>query len=378
MGEFSIVELGKLLAGKRVELSPFLDMDREGLSGRASPEDLETLFKLIHLRFTTVREDVDAFQVLQNRLRESIRNRDSDPKQVFRDIVSATLTNYHPRLLPMTLEEVEAMDQTASLNFFAERFSNAGDFTFFLVGNLEADQLEPLVETWLASLPSVDATEERASLETGFPRYRLEREITRGVEPVSEVRMVWTSEDFDWTYASRHAVHSMVAALRRQLREELREERGGTYHVSVYPQLTHYPETRKQLIIRFGCDPERVEELIGVVKGVVEDLQTELLEASDVEIVQQTQLRRRETDLRENSYWAYVIPFYDWHGEDPSIILDFEDYVDGITAETIRATAREVFSTPHVSTFILLPEVSAEEESLMPPTSGEAEYGPMD
>jgi len=361
LGDFSAIDLGKVLAGKQVSMNPYIQMDQEGIQAEASPKDLETLFQLIYLRFTTVREDADAFAAMKNRLRESLRNRDSDPKRVYEDLFSASLNNFHPRLLPTTLEDVEEMDQAASLAFFQERFANAGDFTFFIVGNVELDALESLVTTWLGSLPAQEEEEEAAHLKTDFPEYHLERWISKGVEPISEVRMVWTSEEFEWNYASRHAIQSMVAALRRRLREDLREDKGGTYHVSVFPRLTHYPEPRKQLIIRFGCDPDRVEELMAEVHAVVEELQTDLLDDSYIEIVQQTQLRRRETDLRENSFWEFVIPYYNWHGEDPGILLEFENFVDGITAESIRETANEVFDTPHFSTFVLLPEADIEQ-----------------
>jgi zinc protease len=362
MGDFSVTDLQKLLAGKQVSVAPYIEMDQEGFRAQARPKDLETLFQLLHLRFTTVREDDEAFEALKNRLTESIRNRNSDPKQVYNDLFSATLSTFHPRVLPMTLEDVEAMDQQASLDFFQERFANAGDSTFFIVGNVELESLERYVTMWLGSLPGAEGEEEPAFLESEFPEFMLERWITMGVEPVSEVRMVWTSDEFEWNYASRHAVQSMVAALRIRLREELREDKAGTYHVSVIPRLTHYPEPRKQLIIRFGCDPERVEELIGEVHAIVEELQTEPLEERYIEIVQQTQLRRRETDLRENSFWEFVIPYYHWHQEDPGILLEFEDFVAGISPASIRATANDVFDTPHVSTFVLLPEKISEDQ----------------
>ena len=49
------VTLDKLLAGKRVSVSPYIRELFEGLSGSASPEDLESLFQLITLYVTAPR-----------------------------------------------------------------------------------------------------------------------------------------------------------------------------------------------------------------------------------------------------------------------------------------------------------------------------------
>ena len=49
VGPHDNVALDKLLAGKRVAVSPFIGELFEGFSGSASPEDLETLFQLITL-----------------------------------------------------------------------------------------------------------------------------------------------------------------------------------------------------------------------------------------------------------------------------------------------------------------------------------------
>ena len=52
VGPHDIVTLDKLLAGKRVSVSPYISELYEGFSGSASPEDLESLFQLITLYAT--------------------------------------------------------------------------------------------------------------------------------------------------------------------------------------------------------------------------------------------------------------------------------------------------------------------------------------
>lgn len=355
MGAFSPVALQKLLSGKLAGLNAGLSMDQDLLEGAASPQDLETLLQLVYLRMTTVREDENAFLALQQRLRETVRNRLADPNQEFTEMVEQTLQLYHPRTRPLILSEVDAMDMHASLAFFHSRFADANGFHFWFTGNLDVAAFEPLMLTWLGGLPATDKEPAAAFLDSGFPRERLRREMYKGLEPVAKVQMVWTQEDFAWTYEQRHRVQSMLAALRIRLREVLREEEGGTYHVSAWAPMQHYPVARAQLRIAFTCDPARVERLIADVEALLADFTREPLDELYAVKVKEGQLRRREQDLRENSFWNYVLPFYAWHGEDPEEILAFEDYVSKVTSPLIQETAAAFLDTPHRSVFVLMP-----------------------
>lgn len=366
MGPFSTVDLQKILSGKLVDLSPYLNADREGVTGAASPQDLQTLMELIYLRFTAPRVDEEAFAALQNRLRESVRNRLADPKAEFSDLVDQTLSLHHPRTRPLELEDVDALDPEEALAFFQSRFGNAHGFHFLFTGNLDPDAFAPLAERWLGGLPSVETDLEPDYFGIGYPAYSLKRQMNKGVEPVAQVRMVWTVPSFEFNYQSRHNIHSLVAALRIRLREVLREDQSGTYHVSVWPALEHRPNARAQLSIAFGCDPDKVEELMASVEALIEEVRTEPLDESYAQTVRETQRRRRETDMKENSFWTYILSFYEWHDEDPGVVLEFEDYVSGVSPESLMETAAWLFDTPHRADFVLMPAEEDPQEEEKP------------
>nr|MDA3874864.1 hypothetical protein [Kiritimatiellia bacterium] len=147
-----------------------------------------------------------------------------------------------------------------------------------------------------------------------------------------------------------------------RLREVLREDQSGTYHVSVWPNLEHRPASRAQLSIAFGCDPEKVEELMSSVEALIEDVQSEPLDESYAQTVRETQRRRRETDMKENSFWTYILSFYDWHDEDPGVVLEFENFVSGVSPESMLKTAAWLFDTPHRADFVLMPADDVQEE----------------
>lgn len=369
LGDFSAVDLQKWLSGKLVGIEAGLSMDQDLLNGSASPRDLETLLQLVYLRMTTVREDENAFRALQARLRESVQNRLADPKAEFAEMVEQTLQLYHPRIRPLEIAEVDTMDMQACLTYFHSRFEDANGFEFLFTGKLDPESFEPKMLTWLAALPSTDKAPEGHYLTTGFPEDLLRREMHKGLEPLSQVQVIWTQENLSWDYGSRHRIQSMVAALRIRLREVLREEQAGTYHVSAWTPLQHYPEPRAQMRIAFSCAPARVEELLRDLDQLISEFRSVPLAESYAQKVREGQLRRREIDLKENSFWNYVLPFYAWHGEDPGVVLAFDDYVATVTPESILQTAQDFFDTPHRSVFILAPGKAVRPEAN--PVAGE-------
>jgi len=360
LGEFSAVDLRNFLAGRLVQLAPSLGGEQAGLNGSASPRDLETFFELIYLHFTAPRKDAEAFEAHRRRLLQQVRNRLSDPREVFGDTIQGMMSSHHPRLLPDTPESIAAIDLDRALGIYRTRFGNAEGFTFLFTGAVEAETLEPLVTSWLGGLPSKGLPPERSEIEVEIPRHELRHTIRLGLEPISQVRMIWSSDDFEYNYANRYAVQSMMSALRIRAREVLREEMSGTYHVSVWPQISAFPAPRVQLVVQFGCDPQQVEPLIQGVERLVKEITGDLLADSYLQTVRETQRRQREVDLERNEFWNSVLPFYDWHGEDPLTVFQFDELVAGLNAESVRETARRFFRVPDRATFILMPAPEAQ------------------
>lgn len=360
LGTFSAVDLRNALTGRLVSLSPSLTGEQASLNGSASPQDLETLFELIYLHFTAPRVDVPAFEAHRRRVLQQVRNRLADPREVFYDTVSRTMTQHHPRLLPVTEMDVLGVDAHRAVEIFSEHFSNAAGFTFLFVGNIDPEAAEPLILKWLGGLPSTGEVPQRTPLAVEVPRHELRRTLRLGLEPISQVRMMWTSDDLVFDYPTRHAIQSMIGALQIRAREVLREEMSGTYHVSVWPSITAEPTPRVQLNVFFGCDPTQVEVLIARTRELIEEFTTELLADSYIQTVQETQRRRREVDLQRNEFWNSVIPFYEWHGEPQRTVMDLEPLVAALTAEQIRDTAARFFRVPDQAIFILMPGADAQ------------------
>jgi zinc protease len=338
VGSFNRVELQRKLAGKAVSVSPSIGELTEGISGSASPRDMETLFQLIHLYFTAPRKDETAFRALQAQMGAILSNRDASPLAAFQDTLVVTLAQGHPRARPLTRESFREIDLDRAFAFYQDRFADASDFTFVLVGAVEPREVLPLVETYLGSLPDLSREESWVDVGVKPPTGVVEKRVRKGVEPQSQTRIVFTGP-FDYTRENRLGIRILTSVLDTRLREVIREEMSGTYGVGVGRTYEPFPEPRYSISVTFGADPDRVEELVEAVFSEIRRLQDEGPSPQEVHSATEQERRSRETNLQENSWWAAQLSFSYQYDMDPRLLLD-DSLLAGVTVHSVQRDAR--------------------------------------
>ncbi|MEJ2482719.1 MAG: insulinase family protein [Gemmatimonadota bacterium] len=329
-GDFSAVDLQKMLAGKAVSVSPFIGETEEGFSGAASPRDLETLFQLISLYATRPRRDETAFRSLMSRVQTAIANRGTSPEAVWADTLSVVLAQGHPRRRPPTVERLALVDLDQALSFYRERFADFGDFTFTFVGSFELDELRSLAELYLGSLPVTGRSETWRDIGVRPPGGVERRTVYMGSEPKARTAIVFTGP-FQYDRENRLLLGAATDVLDIMLREVLREEMGGTYGASVDASSSRIPIGRYGVRIGYGVEPERLDELSAATFGVIDSLANHGASRDNLEKVREARRRMRETDLEENGFWLAAISEYDRDGEPLAEILELEPLLEALT-----------------------------------------------
>ncbi len=354
VGEFSVVDLQKQLAGKAVSVSPNIGDLTEGLSGQASPKDIEAMFQLIYLYVTAPRKDPVVFQAFQAQVKGILVNRSLSPQAAFSDTIQVTMAQGHPRATPISAERFAALDLDRSYEFYQDRFADASDFTFVFVGSFTLEEMQPLVETYLGGLPSIGREETWRDTGIRPPKGVITKAVRKGVEPQSRTTMIFTGP-FDYTAENRHGVRSLTAAFRMRLLERLREDLSGTYSPSVTSGYSKDPEGSYNIRVSFGSAPDRVEELTNVVVEEIAKFTNEGPTEEEVAGVREAQRRSKETDLKSNGFWLTNLYFADMQGQDPAYLLDY-GFIDGLTGEKIRAAAAKYFDMQNYVVVSLFPE----------------------
>lgn len=355
LGGFPAVELQKKLAGKAAGVSAFIGSYDHGLSGRASPKDAETLFQLAYLHFAAPRLDSAAVGAFMGNIRAALANRSASPQTAFSDTLSVTMAQHHPRARPVTAATVDQLRPGAAFQFFKARFANASAYTFFLVGNFNLDSIRPLVQRYIGNLPARGAADR--PLDTGIrpPPGVVERVVRKGIEQKSQTALVFTGPAVA-SRQERFALDALGDILDIRLREELREELGGTYGASVSTTAARIPRPEYTVVVNFGSAPERVDTLVRAVFAEIDSLKARGPRAVDLAKYKETAIRTRETDLRRNGWWLQLLLNARKENEDPATRFALEPELARLTPLVIQAAARTYLNQDRYVRVTLLPE----------------------
>ena len=355
VGRLSLPDLRKRLAGKAVGVAPSLSDVEEGMTGSASPRDIETMLQLTYLYFTAPRADSAAFTAFRQRARAALANRGASPEAAFADTLQVTLAEHHFRSRPFTASRVDEIRLDRALAIYRDRFADAGDFTFVFVGNVSLDSLRPLVERYIGSLPSAGRREKARDPGITTPHGVVERVVRRGSEPKAETSIVF-SGPFEFSRANRFALGALADVLNTQLRESLREQLGGTYGVSVSAEGERDPRPRYAISIEFGSAPDRAASLTKALFAQLDTLERRGPAAATLAKVKEADVRSRETSLRQNGYWLSQIVNFDRLGWPLAEIPAGDRLIAALDAKTVQEAARRYLNERRYVKVVLLPE----------------------
>lgn len=356
MGGFNPVDLSKMLAGKIAQASPGIGDYSQAINGSATPKDLETALQLNYLAFTAPNMTPDAFDLLKRRLGASLQNRDQNPRALFGEKVEDVNTSHHYSAKPLKPEDISTLSLDTMKSFYAARFGNAADFTYFFVGAFTETEITPLLEKWLASLPSTGKKSSAArDMGIKFPAATEKAEVVKGKEPASQTLLSFFA-DPGFDEFEMHRLRAATSVLNIRLREILREELGGTYGVSV--GFTNSPPIKGYGLvqIQFGSAPENVDKLVNAALKEIERLKAEGPSADDVAKVKELERRDLETNAKQNSYWLGSMQTVHQYGWDPAGIARRDQRTERLTADAIKQMFQKYFPTDRYTLITLKPE----------------------
>jgi zinc protease len=355
VGNMDMIALQKYLTGKVLYVVPSMSLYSEGFTGSSTPKDLSTAFELLYAYFTEPRKDSSIFQVIKQNIAVSLANKSKDPSSVFGDTIQYIMSSYNPRRRPFTIDRIDELNLDHAFDFYKDRYADASDFIFTFVGNFSMDSIKPLIEKYIASLPSNGRKETGKDVGIRYPLGIVTKTVYKGQENKSSVRLNFTGNvvynDVDDTQLSQ-----LCKALEIKLREVLREDQGGVYGVGVSGGISREPFGTYNITISFGCAPENVEKLIKLTMDEIHNAKQNGVAAVNVEKVIAEDTRSLETSVKENSYWRYNLEQSVYYNEDPNTILDDAKTIRLLTVDKTKELANKYFNEGTMAKFVLMPE----------------------
>ncbi|SEI43828.1 zinc protease [Dyadobacter sp. SG02] len=357
VGPYNQTQLQKFLAGKTASAGPYLSELTEGIGGNTNPKDLETTFQLIYAYFTEPRKDADVVTGILANQKAYLENMQKTltPEKVYSDSLNAVLTDHNPKRQPLKPESIDKVSLDRAFEIYKNRFADASDFVFTIVGAFKPETLKPLIEKYLGSLPSSDREDTFNHPNIYPPKGRIEKVIYKGLEPKSRVTLV-SSGEYDYNPENNVQIEALQEILQIKLIESLREEESGVYGVSVSEGTDKFPTGHYRFSIGFGCAPENVDKLVKRAQEEINKIKTNGADQKDIEkFVAETQ-RKTETALKTNGFWLDYLDDNTFLGDDLNEIFEQDRLLKTITVASTKAAAQKYFNDDNFIKVVLMPE----------------------
>ena len=334
LGNFSQVDLTKVLAGKKVSVNAGLCATTENVFGTCSPKDFETMMQLTYLTFTAPRKDAEAFESFKNRMKAQLERAQANPLSSINDSLQKAMYNNHPRVVMMKPEMVDQIDYDRILEMYNDRFKDASDFTFYFVGNIDLETAKPLIAEYLGALPAINRKETFKDTKMSIRKGVYKNEYAKEQQTPTATIVFLYSGKAPYTLKNDILLSFATQVLDMVYTEEVREKEGGTYGVNCYGDLQKYPKEQLLLQIVFQTDPAKKDKLAGIVVDELKKLAAEGPSDVHLQKVKEYMLKKYADNQKENGYLMNNLNDYFYYGMD--MTEGYTDIVNSITAKDIQ------------------------------------------
>lgn len=350
LGNFNAIDLQKMLSGKIAKVLPSIGLNTEEINGECAPKDLNIMMQMTYLAFTAPHKDDKAAASMQARIVNLLKNSDLNPQSALSDSINKSMYLGCPYKARITSDDVSKMNYEEMLRIYKERFANAADFTFYFVGNVDADSLKPYLEQYVASLPANDTREDSKNVLT-LRKGIYDNDFTRVLQtPASNIHVMITG------YEKYNRRNDLLTSMYGQLLmayylKTIREEKSLSYAPQATANLEFYPIPYAHVDITIPAAPEKKDSIIMMVKEGVDYMVKNGPEQKELDKVKAYMIKRHQDRLKENNYWMSAFIEKWLTGMD--IVNNYEMMVNAFSVKDIQKYASEIAKQKNTVTVIM-------------------------
>ena len=353
IGEFSGSQAKKMLSGKTVQVSPFIEGLHNGISATSSKKDLETAFQLMYMNYVKPRFDEEEYMVGVGKLKSILPSVMSNPQLQMQKGLQKALYNDNPRHRFIDMQLLEEASMAAYARNYGKLFSDAAGLSLVIVGDVDVDAVKPLVEKYVGSIPAgkkapkwvdnkdyvVDGIVEvtnPVTMETPTDFVALQYHAPLAYDPVNDAALTVASFILDMRYT-----------------KSLREEIGGTYGASVITSQDKDPVSVSDLLVLYQCKPELCDTMLTVTKATLAEFCTDGPTEEEFNMAILNAKKNIPEKRINNSYWLRQIRnVIEAYGD---VDKAYEEAVNSLTADKVREVTAAVVNSGNKVEYVMIP-----------------------
>ena len=363
IGGMDFVSLQKYLSTKYVGINVMVNDQNECIVGQASPDTFEYLLQLTNQLMTNPQFTDQGWNFVSLQSQQQAKSYNVQPSDVLVSRVREILYGKSIRHTAINDEFVSQLNQADSERIFKQRFSNAADFTFIFSGDLDEDAVIDLCRYYIGTIPGETGKTESPVYENiKFPKGITKETVNKGQDDKGLVYICFggklpAAKNLDEQYYDSEMLEQFRALADIKLREIIREDKSGTYGVSVYAGIQGDKERYFDFQVSFGCEPAREKELEAEVIATLKKLATELPSEADVEKLKESYRRSFEVNQMNGSWWLEMLANIEVYKDTPAqAAYDDTFAIKNITAKALQEQAKKYIDTTNYVSVFLEPE----------------------
>jgi zinc protease len=357
VGNFSPLDLKKALSGKTVNVTPTFSTVSDGFSGNSSVKDVEPMMQLIYLYATSPRIDTALFKSFIQKNKSQLAFLSANPQAVFLDSLFKVYYQNNP-LAPIAVpkpEYFDALNLDRIMQIYKERFEDMNEMHFTFTGSISEDELKPLLEKYIASLPASSRKFNYVDNKLRPVKGKEEVDVYKGKEPKALILSIYSGE-VPYSEALELKAQAISEILNIRIIENLREKIKGIYGGGIPVQFQKIPYSHYSFFLQLPCGPEKVDTLLKAANAEIQTLIKNGPSQENLDKVKKQWKEQHKVDIKENETWLSELQDFYFPGDNPDYFINYDKYVDALTTKDIQEAAKLLLTTKNVVTGILRPE----------------------
>ena len=298
---------------------------------------------LIYLKMTALSKDEKSAANLLSTIKTALANQSKNPQMVYQDSLQSTIYMGNKMARIPKTEDLDAVNYDRVLELGKQMFTNAKDFTFFFVGNYDEATLLPLIEQYIASIPSKGAKLKNKAIPVATGEVK--NIFTKSMEtPMSQVTEIWYAKT---PYTLQTSVLADISArlLQMDYLRNIREKLSAAYHAGAEASMELDWDGQLALSLTGSAqlNPEKLDEALPYFFSGLKNT-VEQPNAGDLQKIKEILTKQASVDAKTNGYWTGILRNYVINGID--LHTDYVKTVSSVDGKAIGDFLKNIVLKP--------------------------------
>ena len=268
-----------------VNISPYIGQKSSVISMTADRKSIDEGFKMVYGMITDPCFSSEA--TLKKTIQDNLRalGKKKSNSDIFSEESRKIKYGSHPWMEEYDSASVNAVDMDMVKDVFERSFKDISKLKVFISSDMDKQEIEDLVCRYIASLKNLQpVTLSRTELPS--PAYKGETVLDRSYQvetvPKSDVTYSFKGK-MKLSPKNLAIVEMMDYIMSARYMQQIREERGGTYHVSFLTEIDYSDSGAFESVVAFQTRPELVDVLVQDVRDEMDRMGKEGPSAKEME-----------------------------------------------------------------------------------------------